>query len=82
VAAAEVVLHQTCRLANKPYGLVYAKADSGEQVLAVEAAAITTKVSQMLCIGHATCVCVQAVANTMNAVEQHLKSGLGTMCIQ
>jgi hypothetical protein len=82
VEVAAVVLHQTCQLANKPYGLACVKAAFGEQVLVVVAVAIITKVFQTLCIGHVTCVCVLAVANTMSVAEQHLKSGHGTMCIQ
>jgi hypothetical protein len=74
-----VVSYQKCLRANKHYGQVYAKAAFGEQALADAVAAIITKVSQMQCIGLAHYACVLAVANTMFAVEQHLKSGHGTM---
>jgi hypothetical protein len=81
-AAAAVVLHQTCQLANKHYGLACAKAEFGERVLADVVVAIITKVFQTLCIGHVTCVCVLDVANTMFVAEQPLKSGHGMMYIQ
>jgi hypothetical protein len=77
VVVAAVVLYQKCQVANKPYGLACAKAAFGEQVLVVAVAAIITKVFQIPCIGLAHYVCVQAVANTMFAVEQRLKNGRG-----
>jgi hypothetical protein len=81
-AAAAVVLHQTCQLANRHCGQDYAKAAFGEQVQADAVDVTITKVFQTLCIGHVTCACVLAVVNTMSVAEQHLKSGHGTMCIQ
>ena len=77
MAAAAVDLCQKCQVVNKHYGLACAKAAFGEQALADAVAAITTKVSQIPCIGLAHYVCVQAVANTMFAVEQRLKNGHG-----
>ena len=82
MAVAAVVLLQKCQVANKHYGLVCAKAEFGEQALAAAVDAITTKVSQTLCPGHATCVCVLDVVNTLSVAEKHLKSGHGTMYTQ